>query len=408
MKRPIVLILLICIIQISYSQTDYRRGYVITNTRDTLHGLVDYREGVKAYRSCDFKNTKDQPVISYEPTSIIGYGFDNDKFFISKEISIKDQQPKVVFLEVLVMGLANLYKFEDTYFIAKDTSGLLQLINESKEITVDGKKLSKNTNQYIGTINMLLFDCAELKSKIERVKLHEKALTNLIEDYNRCKGAVSIAFKAKKPWTKAGMGLTGGMNISQLSFDSDPGFEHLSGVFETSRSPMFGVSFEVRSPRLSERISFDGNLLYLTSKYYNYNVFKYGSSTEINYVTIELQQLKIPVGICYNFPKRNFTPYFRLGISSTFHLGFNTNWIQEVESFNMVVTHSNEALAIKNSQFGVWGGSGLLRPISSKLNAFVEFRYEQTNGIAQNSVDPLAHFQSKIINFQLSIGITSK
>jgi hypothetical protein len=395
-------------VEVSFSQTDYRRGYVITNTRDTLNGLVDYREGVKAHRSCDFKNSKAQPVISYEPASILGYGFQNDKFFLSKEILIKDQQAKVVFLEVLVLGLVSLYKFEDTYFIEKDTSGLLQLINESKEITVDGKKLSKNTNQHIGTINMLLFDCAELKSKIEGVKLHEKALTSLIEDYNRCKGALSIAFKAKKPWTKAGIGLTGGVNISQLSFDTAPGFEHLSGDFEISTSPTFGVSFEVKSPRLSERISFHGNLLYLISKYYNYNLFNYGSSTEINYVTIELQQLKIPVGICYTFPKRNFTPYFVLGISSTLHLGFNTNWIQEVESFNMVVTHSNEALAIKKSQFGVWGGCGLLRPISSKLNAFVEFRYEQTNGIAQNSVDPLAHFQSKIINFQLSIGINRK
>jgi Outer membrane protein beta-barrel domain len=408
MKKLILLITVICITEFSFSQTNYRNGYVITNARDTLFGLVDYREGAKAYKSCDFKIAKGQSTITYEPGNIIGYGFENDKFFQSKEISIKDQPPKVVFLEVIVMGLVSLYKFEDTYFIEKDNNGLQQLLNETKEVYVDGKRVLKSTNQHIGTINMLVYDCAEIKTKVQKIRLDEKTLTNLVEDYNRCKGEASITFKDKKPWTKAIVGMTGGINISQLNFNLNQGYEHLAGDFEVSKSPMIGVSLDILSPRLSERISFHGDLLYLTSKYYNYNLFNISSYTETNYITIELQQLKIPIGFRYTFPKRNITPYFSIGISSTIHLSSNSKWIQEVESNGVVETYSNEALPIKENQLGLWGGCGVLKSISNKLNVFVELRYEQTDGVALNQINTQADLQSKITNFQILIGIRTK
>lgn len=407
MKRLILLIILTCLAEFSFSQTDFRKGYVITNARDTLFGLVDYREKAKAYKSCDFKASKSQNTITYEPGSIIGYGFENDKFFQSREISIKNQPSQVVFLEVIVSGPVSLFKFEDTYFIEKGNEGLQQLINEKKEVFVEGKKVLKNTNQHIGTINMLVFDCAEIRTRVQKIRLSEKDLTNLIEDYNRCKGASSITFKAKKPWTKVIIGLTGGLNVSQLGFDTNPGYEHLTGDFEVSKSPMIGASFDILSPRLSERISFHGDLLYLTSKYYNYTLYNSSSSVERNYVTIELQQLKVPIGIRYTFPKREFTPYFNAGISSTIHLSSNSKWVQEVESNSVVNTNENEALTIKNKQLGLWGGCGVLKSINNKLNAFLELRYEQTDGVVPFSVDS-QELSSKISNFQILIGIRTK
>lgn len=407
MKRLILLKTLLCLAEFSFSQTDFRKGYVITNARDTLFGLVDYREKAIAYESCDFKASKGQNTITYEPSSIIGYGFENDKSFQSREISIKNQPSQVAFLEVIVSGPVSLFKFKDTYFIEKGNDGLQQLINETKEVFVEGKRVLKNTNQHIGTINMLVFDCAEIRTRVQKIRLREKDLTNLIDDYNRCKRESSITFKVKKPWTKAIIGLTGGLNVSQLKFDTNPGYEHLTGDFEVSKSPMIGASFDILSPRLSERISFHGDLLYLTSKYYNYTLYSSGSSVERNYVTIELQQLKVPIGIRYTFPKREFTPYFNVGISSTIHLSSNSNWVQEVESNSVVNTNENEALTIKNKQFGLWGGCGVLKSINNKLNAFLELRYEQTDGVLPFSVDS-QELSSKISNFQILIGIRTK
>lgn len=407
MKRLLLLITAIIIAKIGWSQTDYRNGYIITGARDTLYGLVDYREGAKAYKSCGFKISKSQNTITYEPHNTIGYGFENDKVFQSREISIKGQPSEVVFLEVIVRGPLSLYKFEHVYFIEKNGTDLQQLINETNEVFIRGKKLIRNTNQYIGTLNMLLFDCAGMRSKIQRTKLAEKALTNLVEDYNRCQGATGITFKAKKPWTKAIIGATGGLNISQLSFPFNPGYEHLAGDFEISKSPMIGVSLDLFAPRLSERISFQTDLLYLTSKYYNYTLNTGSSSIERNYVTIELKQFKIPIGIRYTFPKREFTPYFTAGISSTIHVNASSKRVLEVESNRVVNTNENEALAIKNKQVGLWGGCGVLKSINNKLNAFIELRYERTDGIEPSPLN-LQGLYSKISNLQIFIGIRTK
>lgn len=407
MKRLVLLITAICIAKIGLSQTDYRNGFIITNAGDTLFGLVDYRVGAKAYQSCDFKSSKDQTVVTYEPNNIVGYGFENDKTFQSRMITIKDQPSKVVFLEILVSGLVSLYKLENTFFIEKEHDGLQQLVNETKIVSINGRDVIKKSNQYIGTLNILLFDCLEVKTKVQKVKLDEKSLTILIEDYNRCKGVVSISFKAKKPWTKTIVGITTGLNISQLNFGYNLGYKHLIGDFEVSKSPTAGISLDILSPRLSEKISLHGDLLYLNSTYYNYTQYNESYSIERNYVTIELQQLKIPIGIRYSFPQRKFTPYFNVGIASTIHISSVSKWLQEVESNSVVNTNEYEALSLKNKQFGLWGGAGIFKPIvNNKLIAFIELRYEQTDGIApfygSLTVD------SKISNFQIFVGIRTK
>jgi len=408
MKRLVLTITIFCIARFGFSQTDYRSGFIINNAGDTLFGLIDYRETSKTYKSCDFMVSKGGNAVAYGPGSIIGYGFKNDKFFQSRELSIKNQPPQTVFVEVIVRGAVSLYKFEETYLVEKGSNGLEQLTNEAREVFVDGKRVVKYTNQHIATLNILLFDCAEIRARVQKIRLFEKDLTRLIEDYNQCKGSSSATFKAKKPWTKLIIGVAAGGNMSTLDFfDTDFGYSHLAGTFESTNSPMIGISFDVSSPRLAERVSLNVDLLYLTSKYYNFTLNNSGSSVERNYVTIELQQFKVPIGIRYTLPKRAFTPYFNGGLSGTIHVGSSSKWVQEVESFGVVNTNRKQPLTMTDKQLGIWGGLGVLKPINNNLNAFLELRYEQTNGIVPFSIDPQA-LNSKISNFQILIGIRSK
>ncbi|MBX2957052.1 MAG: PorT family protein [Cyclobacteriaceae bacterium] len=349
--------------------------------------------------------SQDQNVITYDPTHILGYGFEDDKVFQSREVFIKDQQPKIVFLEVIVRGLASLYKFEKIYFIEKNDSGPQQLVNETKEVFVDGMKVLKSTNQYINTINNLLLDCPDIQAKLQRTKLEEKDLVSLIKDYNTCKGKPSLMFKSKKPQVKALIGVIGGVNISEISFEAFSGFEYLTSDFDLSISPMLGVSLNLLFPRVSERISLQTDIILLSSKYYNYTLIESLSSAERNYVTIELKQLKIPIGVRYTFPRRAFTPYFNLGVSSTLNLaGSDSEWVREVESNGVVNTTTNKALVFSQNQFGIWGGLGVSKGIR-KLNAFVELRYEQTNGIVSSSEFTQRDLRSTISNAQIAIGL---
>ncbi len=405
MKKQLLTLLLIWASENCFSQTDFRRGYVITNAKDTLFGLVDYREGAKAYKTCAFKKSKNLNEFIYEPSGIIGYGFDDDKYFQSREIFTKGQSSEAVFLEVIVKGLVSLYKFENIFFVEKDNNGLQQLINEREETIVNGITRVKNTNQHIVTLNMLLYDCSEISAKVQRIGLDEKALTKLITEYNNCQGDSSIIFKAKKPWVKALIGITGGVNNSQLNYDPSLGYAHLTGEFEASTSPIVGASLDILSPRINERLSFQSHIFFLTSQYYKYSFFQTNFSTEINYVTIELQQLKIPIGFRYIFPTRSLTPYFGLGLSSTVHLSTSSSWIQVTEFNNVVEIKNNEVSGLIGNQLGVWGGCGISKSIHDKLNVFVEFRYEQTDGISQGLRGAQSDLQSKIMNFQILIGI---
>jgi hypothetical protein len=401
MRRTALLIIVTCLANFAYSQNDFRKGYVVLTTGDTLRGWVDYREGDKAFSSCSFKSSQDQDLRVYEPGNILGYGFVNDKVFESREVLIKGQSKRIVFLEVIVRGRISLFRYEENFLVEKSGGEIQQLINETETDIVKGLRMQRETNQHIGTLNSLMSDCDGLMAGKQKINLEEGALTKLVESYNQCKGESGIVFKAAKPWKKVILGVNAGVNVSQLSFGTYLGYEYLEGDFEVSKSLMFGLSLDALSPRLSERVSVHADVFYLAPQYYHYNQLSIGSTVQTNYVTIDLQQLKIPLGLRYTSPVRSITPFINAGLSSTLQLKSNTDWVQEIESNGVVEIYEPAAYQITQNQFGVWGGGGLVRPISDKLSAFLELRYERSIGVAKSTTEP----QAQVGNFQIIIGI---
>jgi hypothetical protein len=406
MKKVLLIAIAICAAQLCFSQTDFRNGFIITNKNDTLVGLVNYREGSKAYLVCDFKRLAGDNPVTYAPDSIKGYGFQNDKVFQSIEISIKGQPPKVAFVEVIVKGVVSLYKYESTYFVEKDHGKLQQLLNETRMVEMEGIKVLRSTNQYISTLNVMLFDCATIRPRIQRVPLEEEGLTTLIESYNACKGDSSTAYKSKKPWITTSVGITGGVNISRMSFDEKSTFEYLAGTSSIFNSPMIGLSLDAFAPRISERLSFHLEMMYFAATYRHYRKTEKPYITERNYVAIELQELRIPFGFRYTFPEKWVTPYLQLGASATFHLRSSSNRLRELETGNFLQTfNSSEALPLRKGQFGMWAGCGITKSVNHRFNAFAEVRGEITNGITANVQ---RNDIAKIANLQIVIGIRTK
>jgi opacity protein-like surface antigen len=381
----------------SFSQSDYREAYVVTNKGDTLSGFINYSEGSKNHEFCDFKKSLNQDAITYSPSQLKGYRFLNDKYFKSKNISLDNNNSKLRFLEVLVRGKVTLYKYKSTFYVEKNDSLFYKLSNEQIVVIRDGKKVMKYSNKHVGILSIFLSDCGSFSDKINKLKLVEKELTKLIEQYNLCSGEPSESFKEKKEWLAPSVGIVLGLNSSLIKFESFvQGGEYLTSNFDISNSIIIGASFDLKSPRLNERISLHGGISYLSSEYISYsetNATSYNLNR--NDVSIELRQLKIPIGLRYTFPDKSFTPYLNLGISSTLHLKSSSLWTKEIEQNNVIETYESEAFTISNNQLGYWGGIGINKKISSKLTTSIEFRYEQTNGITVSS-----DLDSKIQNFQ--------
>ena len=407
MKYCILIGAFFLIPRFSFCLTDFRKGYVITDEGDTLSGFVDYRVGTMAHWSCQFRVEGSLALITYSPGEIFGYGITGDVFFESKKVEINGQPERHAFMEVIVKGPVSLYKLEKKYWVQKGNEAIYQLSNEKTQTIIEGKSAIMYSNRYIGYLNMLLYDCPELRDEINEVKLRERALSMLIEAYNECKGVESIVFEADKPWAKVVPGIIVGISSSELHFGQrSPA--HLSGNFKTVGSPFVGISLDVLSPRITERMAFHVDILYLGSKYRHYNQQEIFFSVRRNYVAVEIDQLKIPLGFRYIFRERMFTPYFNFGVSGTMHLNSRSTWVQEVEISGVVETAENEALPITRKQVGFWGGIGVLKSVNDKLNVFCEFRYEQTDGLSENSIFVASDLASTIKNFQVFLGLRLK
>jgi len=398
------------ITHLCFAQSDFRNGFIITNSKDTIRGMVDYREGARAYKLCNFQKLEGKNVISYQPGEIIGYGFNNDKFFESRQIEAGDQIKTSVFLEVLITGFVSLFKYDNHYYIEKKDGELYKLEIEYKVKTIESGTLNKKSYKHIGILNMLLYDCIDMQSRSKHFYLSEKSLVHLVEEYNSCKNAPVDVYKINKPWVKLSIGLQGGLNVSNISFEvNDSNLGHLRGVFTSSKSPALGLSMNLSSPRLNERISFQYDFIYSASRFYSFYETKNDSRIEKNYIGINLKELKVPIGIRYTFPERKLTPFCNFGVSSIIHLNANSDWIQEIERNRIIKTYDLEkAFDIRKRQSGLWAGFGILKSIKSNFDGFCELRYEVTNGVFPYSPAFPLELSSHITNFQILIGIRTK
>jgi hypothetical protein len=402
MKR-IFILLFLALPGLGFCQSDFKDGYIITPANDTLRGLVDYRENQRANESCVFKQSTGS-IITYSPGQIAGYGFVNDKFYLSKfdsEAGMVD----TVFMEVLVKGPVSLYKTHKTFWLEKDGPRLYHLVDVVTESYVNGAKVLRHSNAHISIFNMLLFDCVEMRSSLSQVRLNEPTLTKIIQRYNTCMGGTQQIFKEKKPWIKVSAGLSAGINISKLHLTTPTEYQyrHLTGTYERWQSPIFGISFGLMSPRVSERFSFTGGVLYNATKY-NHFEMRYTTRT---YIIIDLRQLKIPLGFRYTFPERKLTPFLNMGVSSTMYLKSNSRWIEESGSSAVITTTSKEALLLNSGQLGLWAGGGIIKPINKRLSATCDVKLEYTNGIA-STAKFAPDILSTVMNLQVIFGIRIK
>lgn len=393
----IFFLLLVVSSQVS-AQTDLRKGFVITLANDTIAGLIDYREGERIYNSCNFRVNQGSETVRYLPNQLVGYGITGEQFFQSKGDTL--------FYEVLVSGKVDLYRYKDRFYVQKDIRWF-ELKNELIDVYIDNRHFVRNSNKHFGILNLVLEDCLEVKSSIERVTLAARPLTRIITRYNECTGGAYQDKRERKPWSKLILGITAGANASQLRFSSSSqSVRYLTEPKETSFTWTAGITAEYLAPRFTERISFVTALLYVETEHHLFSKATVSSTQTVRYYsTFGLRQLKVPIGLRYTFPARTFTPYIEVGGAYTSSLKISQSLIRETESSGLVSTDSsNEIFVEKDNQLGVWGGFGVLKTVG-KFDAYAAFRYEQTNGVTSKQY---ADFSSSITNYQLTIGIKTR
>ena len=87
-RLPTALLMLLSLCAVVNAQRNFKSGYIITLTGDTIKGYIDSRGDIKNYKRCVFKENEENSSAEYSPEEIRAYRFIDGKFFISKLLKI--------------------------------------------------------------------------------------------------------------------------------------------------------------------------------------------------------------------------------------------------------------------------------------------------------------------------------
>ncbi len=181
------------------AQTDFKPGFVVKNSGDTIFGEIDYRGDLLMGKICKFKGA-DHPVEEYSPNDVVSFRFIDSKYYISKEVDSKK-----VFLQYLIKGKVNVYYLRDHkgehYYLDKEGSELTEIPYKEGIIYINDKPYFSSTNKHLGVLSFFMQEDPDIQEKVQKVKKPQhKNLIKLAEDYHNtvCDGEKCILYEKRQ------------------------------------------------------------------------------------------------------------------------------------------------------------------------------------------------------------------
>jgi hypothetical protein len=301
---------------LSYSQSNYREGYVLKNNGDTLKGYVNFREWAKTPLNIQFKSKKAADIEVFTPADIRGFGVSPGVDFVTYTGSLsntKTQFPNIddhldttsthgmFFLKRLIAGdKASLFVYTNTYkscFLISE-QGIQPVELKFYYYYSNVLKIANKGNIYTG----------QLKALFEKYNLATKENLDKIDRSAFDENNLMALFKVLNGITKKQQNSTGfgsrwfagaGLNYNKTFFTGDNRFA--DGKPDRSYSPEISIGIDNFTNKIVQRFVFRAELSFGYNK----------PSISVRYATIEQ-----PVTDTYSFEQYNFklTPQFMYNI----------------------------------------------------------------------------------------------
>ena len=387
-----------------WAQRDYRKGYIITNEQDTIYGWIDYRGDVRNAKICSFRKTETGQATDYTPSDIAAYRYIDSKFYISKDIGSADE-PKQVFLEYLVNGMANLYYYrdehtEDHYYIEKDDH-FLELKIDEKEVEVLVArgvvfKETKKINSYIGLLKAT-FNVWDMNSEIDKAQLEHKSLINIAKSYHQhvcTDGSECIVYEKKKPLIALRIGPVAGADLSILKLME---YDVEKYKFDPSTNFTAGVNLNFSMPRINEKF-----FLQMQALYTNYYFFDaYESSQKATDTHIRSNVLQIGFAIKYEYPKGKWRPTLAAGTAAIWLVDGSIKENTDTYTYDGGVRSSTVIKDFPTKfMYGFGVTPGIHYYLAKERVIFLQAQYLQCSKLKSADVSP-----NMVRSFGLSTGI---
>ena len=386
----------------AYSQSDFRKGFIINNKGEKINGFINYKENASVYEYCEFKKTLDSETVKYSAKLINEYGFVNYKKYISKEIIIDNIESKK-FLEIIVNGKATLLKYISTFYIEKENL-FKKLDNKLIEFKENFKTYRRPSNRYIGVLKLLLSDCNNIKITIEKIKYNEIDLTKLISKYNNCSDSKNTIVKNEIPWIKVKYGVSAGFDHSTRKLNNPNQELKYNKNIKPNSSAIYGITLNFTFPRAYERFSLQSGLFYSSNKFYDYQESSEVNKNVLAETRMEIDQIKFPVGLKYTFPKMFVTPFLTIGLSNNFILNSNSLWTVDFIENNIIETYEYNLITNKYN-IGGWASIGIIKRITKNVSITLEAKYDISKQKYTNAIIDSISFDENINSIQFLIGL---
>ncbi|MFP4090166.1 MAG: hypothetical protein ACLFT3_07650 [Cyclobacteriaceae bacterium] len=366
-------LLLFCSYSVAFAQTDYKDGFIITLQNDTIYGQIDDQFNTTNYRKCNFKTG--QGVREYFPEEILGFGYADDRYFTS---GIREG----FFVEVLVKGTLSLYRFKDIFYLKEEDGQIHELSSENVKKQVDGLEVIKKDDRWKRVVAYVVSDCLqEADQMLANRPLKERSLTSLIISYNECKGVEYEIYKEVKPWTRLNIGLSAGVTRTAIKMTPHTSsFFYLDDQY-TSVDPTVGLVAMLYSPRITDRVIFQMELLYTQAAFSSLIKTNISTSTDYFDSFINLKTISLPLSLKYFITKGRYGLFVQGGMNYDHHSQAQVSYLRESVTGNIVNTFpETEGFDFVKSYVGFWGGIGLQKDFRH-FNGSANLRYFQMTDI---------------------------
>jgi hypothetical protein len=317
-KQIFSIFFFVLLVSHSFSQSNYKEGYIITLQQDTVSGWLDFRTDQTNARLCRFKRTEHGAEEIFHPGEIAGYRFIREgKYYVTKQVKI-DNEYQTFFLEFLIQGLKNLYylPLDNGYFYFEGQDGMLVGVTKQPDQITENYKV-KEDNRYKGVMSYLFYDCLPLSMQTARVAFDKGSMIVFTKKYHdqMCDtGEECIIFENdyKRKFIKFDYTIFTGAELNDVKL--------VNTYFPSmlSISPVIGGGLNISSPRLMKSLYFNietsisavSGISNYIDNYLNYCLYDFNAG-----------KISIGAGLEYIYDKGRFRPAAGAGIS--FHKLFN-------------------------------------------------------------------------------------
>lgn len=382
MRAPFKLfpaIFIICVSSIgTFAQSDLRPGYIITQSNDTIFGQVVYKEVFSRFERCVFLHQNEKEPKPYSPVELRGYGITGSRHYLSRPLALDTGSLKNTFLEIAVIGKANLLSAYDRFFLDLGEEKIYELIETKETIYKNEVAYVHTIKKYKGVLRSALAECSGAIALIDKTNYNIKSISKVVNRYNACfsdEGGKSIR---KHRSFKAHIGVSAGYSSVNLGKFSRSEFNNKVDPGQFNDRIFYpGISVEISSPLSNENLALHLDLFYQKNSFGSF--YKLGNTYQTS--SWDYQSINIPISITYYFlgSRKGIRFFVDAGISPYWTLNHETSHREDTETGNTITlnTQQQSTFSIKD-QLSIFlaGGTGISYQLFPAASLSSKVRYE--------------------------------